>query len=191
MGTYNVLPPDHETEELIRQYFSNTGALFPYIHQASFMDTYNYLKQNNFRTPVRRTYLGLLNMVLAMAAWSESGRRTVTSSGYGSDLFFQRAQELCKKQIMRGASLETGKLGRFGMRIVSRTDFPVQFLLLSSQYLQGTQKSSQTWAIHGLATKIAMSIGIHSSEVLSKLPEIEQEMGKRAWFGCVVLDRYV
>lgn len=58
-----------------------------------------------------------------------------------------------------------------------------------SQYLQGTQKSVQTWAIHGLAVKAAQSIGLHSSDVLRTLSPVECEFRKRTWFGCVVLDR--
>lgn len=60
-----------------------------------------------------------------------------------------------------------------------------------SQYLQSTQKSVQTWTTHGLAVKAALSIGLHSRDAMSKFPPIEQEMRKRTWFGCVLLDRYV
>lgn len=65
----------------------------------------------------------------------------------------------------------------------------VQYLLLMSQYLQSTQKSVQTWTTHGLAVKAALSIGLHSRDAMSKFPPIEQEMRKRTWFGCVLLDR--
>lgn len=59
------------------------------------------------------------------------------------------------------------------------------------QYLQGTQKSTQTWNIHGLAVKAAMQLGLHSAEASQKLPPIEREVSKRLWFGCVILDRSV
>jgi len=67
----------------------------------------------------------------------------------------------------------------------------VQYLLLTSQYLQGTNKSVQTWTMHGLAVKAAFSIGLHSTEATAKFSPIEQEMRKRTWFGCVLLDRCV
>uniref|UniRef100_A0A0B7KNK2 Zn(2)-C6 fungal-type domain-containing protein n=1 Tax=Bionectria ochroleuca TaxID=29856 RepID=A0A0B7KNK2_BIOOC len=175
-GGCNILPSHEQTEQLVNRYFSNTGMLFPYIHKPSFVETYSHIREQNFRGNVRRTFLGLLNMVLAMAAWSESGRQstTRTTSHFESAIFYQRAQELCGKPMQRGTSLET-----------------VQFLLLTSQYLQGTQQSVQTWAVHGLAVKAAMSIGIHSKEALRRLPDVEQEMGKRTWLSCVLLDRHL
>lgn len=60
-----------------------------------------------------------------------------------------------------------------------------------SQYLQGTVKSVQTWAIHGLAVKAALSLGLHSTDAARRFPPIEREMRKRTWYGCVMLDRYV
>lgn len=65
----------------------------------------------------------------------------------------------------------------------------VQFLLLTSQYLQGSQMSLQTWTTHGLAVKAALSIGLHAKNASTKFSPLEQEIRKRTWFGCVVLDR--
>lgn len=66
----------------------------------------------------------------------------------------------------------------------------VQYLLLMGQYLQGTQKSVEAWAVHGLAVKAAFQLGLHSSEASQAFPPLEREIRKRVWFGCVVLDRY-
>ncbi len=65
----------------------------------------------------------------------------------------------------------------------------VQFLLLMSQYLQGTQRSVETWTIHGLAVKAALQLGLHSSGASSHLSPLVQEYRKRTWYGCVLLDR--
>lgn len=106
----NRLPPDHEMQRLIRAYFSNTGILFPYIHEQGFFDTYHQFRQSGFRSNVSRTWLGLLNMILAMATctscWEESGS---DSHFEQSDIFYRRAQELCQTQMLRGTTLEIGK----------------------------------------------------------------------------------
>ena len=60
-----------------------------------------------------------------------------------------------------------------------------------SQYLQGTVKSVQTWAIHGLAVKAALSLGLHSTDAARRFSPLEREMRKRTWYGCVMLDRYI
>ncbi|RTE73557.1 hypothetical protein BHE90_012026 [Fusarium euwallaceae] len=112
----NILPPDQEMQRLIRAYFSNTGLLFPYIHEEAFLDTYERFRASGFRTNVRRTWLGLLNMIFAMATctscWEESG------SDYRfeqSDVYYRRARELCQIQMFRGTTLEIGKTGPIGL----------------------------------------------------------------------------
>lgn len=106
----NVLPPDHETQRLLRCYFSNTGMLFPFIHEQSFFETYDRVRSDNFRKDVRRTWLGLLNMILAMAVCTASWADESASEQFQqSEIYFRRGQELCKSQILRGTTLEMGE----------------------------------------------------------------------------------
>ena len=60
-----------------------------------------------------------------------------------------------------------------------------------SQYLQGSERSIETWNIHGLAVKAAYQLGLHSSDALRHYPPLEREFRKRTWYGCVILDRQV
>ncbi|KAH7083977.1 fungal-specific transcription factor domain-containing protein [Paraphoma chrysanthemicola] len=167
-----ALPPEGETMLLIEKYFRTTGVLFPYINEAEFFKTYRQLTSSNVRT-VRRSWLGLLNIVLAMSTHaSHGGEMTALERCNISDTFFHRAMALCDKQIRRGTSIEV-----------------VQLLLLMSQYLQGTERSIETWNVHGLAVKAAYQLGLHSPNALRRYAEPEREFRKRTWFGCVLLDR--
>lgn len=65
----------------------------------------------------------------------------------------------------------------------------VQYLLVLGQYLQGTQRSIETWTVHGIAVKAAFQLGLHSANIAKRLSPLEQEIRKRTWFGCIVLDR--
>jgi hypothetical protein len=47
----------------------------------------------------------------------------------------------------------------------------------------------QAWTIHGLTVKSAFQLGLHSSAAAKRFPPFEQEIRKRTWYGCVVLDR--
>lgn len=103
------LPPVSETLSLIKQYFTNTGLLFPYIHPPTFLQTYEEMVRDDTKR-VRRTWLGLLNMVLAMV--------TITAGPYDapantrvidSDIFYQRSLGLCRDEILRGTTLEVGR----------------------------------------------------------------------------------
>jgi len=103
-----ALPPEDETLRLVRLYFSNTGLLFPYLHEETFLDTYEAMKRTSY-TKVRKTWLGLLNMVLALAT-STSVANTLSAEQRAemSDVYYQRALGLCEKHIWQGASIELG-----------------------------------------------------------------------------------
>jgi hypothetical protein len=108
-GFLYELPPDAVAVDLINCYFSDTGLLFPYLHHDSFLRTYENMKRTRF-SKIRRTWLGLLNMVFAMATSTAVDRAvSVEKRTNASDVFYHRALNLCDKQIMRGASLEAGK----------------------------------------------------------------------------------
>lgn len=107
------LPPESETKTLIDIYFDSTGVLFPYIDKDSFVHTHEQLNIANIRS-VRRSWLGLLNMVLAMAiSVSHSSNVTASERAAQSDVFFRRAMALCEKHISHGTSLEIGRSSPF------------------------------------------------------------------------------
>ncbi|USP74127.1 hypothetical protein yc1106_01401 [Curvularia clavata] len=148
-----ILPPQRETLYLIELYFSTTGILFPYIEKEGFLQTYRQLNSTNI-VSVRRPWLGLLNIVLAMATSVNTGYDVTLSARERtskSDVYFRRAFMVCDRQIRHGTSVEI-----------------VQLLLLMSQYLQGSERSIETWNIHGLAVKAAYQLGLHSSKALQQ-----------------------
>jgi len=105
-----ALPAESIARDLLKQYFSDTGMLFPYIHEQTFLERYDEMKRNNFRK-VRRTWLGLMNMIMAFAISTrvEAGL-SAEDRARESDVYYSRAVGLCEKQILRGTSLEIGKL---------------------------------------------------------------------------------
>ena len=168
------LPSEQETRRLLHQYFSDigTGPTYPYIHEDVFMYRYQRMLTVGCRN-VRNTFLGLLNIVLALAKSTSHGsdiddRQRIAES----EVFYMRSIAVCEKQIMRGSDLQV-----------------VQCLLVMCQYLQGTQRSVQTWNMHGLAVKAAYQLGLHSSDASSKLGPYQKEFRKRVWYGCILLDR--
>lgn len=103
-----ALPSEERTWSLIQIYFEKTGQLLPFIHEASFCETYFRMRENNFRR-VRRTWLGLLNIVLAIAtSLHTEGDLPAGKRIQESDIYFQRANGLCDRDSKRNASLEMG-----------------------------------------------------------------------------------
>ena len=103
-----ALPPESLTLALIKRYFANTGLLFPYVHEETFLAKYNEMKQNNF-SKVARTWLGLLNMILALATSSQPYDQPADVRAEQSEVYYRRALRLCDMHIMRSTSLEVGK----------------------------------------------------------------------------------
>ena len=92
---------------LIDRYFSDTGMLFPYLHEETFRNAYRLMRQN---VPISRTWLGVLNMVLAMAVHTSTD--TVADAkqrNIKSDQFYIRACRLCDDQVINAASVEMGE----------------------------------------------------------------------------------
>ncbi|KAJ5556797.1 hypothetical protein N7494_000712 [Penicillium frequentans] len=167
-----ALPPQAETLALINLYFSETGLLYPYIYPPTFLATYHRMARENF-SGVRKSWLGLLNMILAMATiTAEPNGASADTRIAESDVFYQRGLGLCGGELWRGTTLEL-----------------VQFHLLAGQYLQGTQKSVQVWNVHGLAVKGALQLGLHSEHASRTFDPLEKESRKRTWYCCVMLDR--
>lgn len=103
-----VLPSNEETLQLIDLFFSTTGILFPYIDRLSFLKRYRQLSPTSLKS-ARRTWLGLLNMVLAMAtSASSAGLYSACERSTRSEIFFKRASRICEKEIHHGTSLEVG-----------------------------------------------------------------------------------
>ena len=113
-----ALPTNSVSRELLRRYFSNTGLLFPYIHERSFMATFDQASEENFKG-VRRSWLALLNIMFAHAVVHPSDLRETSRSDESavrrtteSEIYFRRASGLCNQQIAngKGTSIEVGEL---------------------------------------------------------------------------------
>jgi hypothetical protein len=103
------LPPDQQVKALIRQYFSETGMLFPYINERVFWEDYHVFSQSGKRS-IRKSWLGLLNMILAMATSTGTRKDMPMEDRYSqSEVYFTRAKTLCMDHMLTGASVEIGK----------------------------------------------------------------------------------
>ena len=167
-----VLPSADEMEQLMSVYFDIYGLLFPFLHEPTFMQIYNDFKASGFRK-VSRTWLGVLNMIFAMA--SNIDRKTTPSAKERFEkahTFYSRAIALCSAASRRTVTLDI-----------------VHYLLLVVLYLQGTQRSIQTWSIHGLLVRTAIALGLHCDYAAQRVSPIQQEIRRRTWHTMYCLDK--
>jgi hypothetical protein len=190
------IPPRNRADALLESYWINFHSLYPFLHRPSFTEKYLTLwtpcpKDHPAQGPGSqrsrgfyddlddKTFHCLLNLVFALG--SQSG-----TIGDGSDrtqlglTFFERAKALIDFDML-----------------VQGNIYLVQMLILMGQYLQSTDMTSACWNMVGLAIRVAQGIGLHHEPdhcdqgccSTGKLNQLEAEMRRRAWTGCVLLDR--
>lgn len=163
------LPSGDDMEDMLRLFFNTTGVIFPVMHEPTFWMYYSKFKASGY-TKIGRPWLGMLNMMFAMAT-------NVGSAGERLDkslVYYHRAVALC---------------GSFSLKVVSIES--VLYLLLQVLYLQGTPRSSQAWNIHGLLVRSALALGLHADRPYSnpKVNAIDREMRRRTWSTIYCLDK--
>lgn len=82
--------------------------LFPYLHKPSFLATYNEALRDGF-SRVRRTWLALLNLVMAMGSRASTEVGITAEEKYtAAEIFYRRGFGLCDGHILRLSSLDSG-----------------------------------------------------------------------------------
>ncbi|KIX01347.1 uncharacterized protein Z518_09072 [Rhinocladiella mackenziei CBS 650.93] len=167
-----ALPSQHQMEQLIGHYFSDTGLLFPNLHRPSFLESYVQMKEHG-PTSMRRTWLAMLNMVLALATITiDRDDAAAETRAAEAQKYYERAAALCDVTVLSGTSLEV-----------------VQYLILVTHYLQATQTSVRTSNALSLAVSAAIRLGLHTRQAAQTFSPLEQELRNRTWFVCIILDR--
>ncbi|CAK7215100.1 hypothetical protein SBRCBS47491_002367 [Sporothrix bragantina] len=157
-----ALPPHETSEHLLRLYFATVNLMIPCIHE----DTFRAMKRQALpasNLAVSRHWLGLLNMVFAIANNAQTPTSPSAQCVTQSDIFFKRAMALIRPNMLGRVSLEL-----------------LQVFLLMVIYLEGTPSSSMAWTFHSLAVKGCYQLGLPSIGSRSLSP-LDQEICKRLW----------
>lgn len=103
-----ALPSEARALHLMKLFFSDTGMLFPYIHEEEILRTYTRAKENHF-AGVSRSWLCLLNVIFAFATYvSARPDLPAEKNATESEVFFERAQGLSAEIDMKSANVQTG-----------------------------------------------------------------------------------
>ncbi|KAL8389439.1 hypothetical protein RB595_008846 [Gaeumannomyces hyphopodioides] len=164
-----ALPSVEEMDSLLDIYFDTAGAVFPFIHEHTMRNTYAECRRNGF-TRGRRTWLGTLNMIFALASGLCGG--TYSRRMERSNVFYKRANELCGHLSRRVISLEM-----------------VHYQILVVIYCQGSQRSVQAWNNHGLLIQSAMALGLHTTSTGQAADPVQEEYRHRTWVVVYILDK--
>jgi hypothetical protein len=164
-----VLPPRKTADHLVYLYFRYVHTLFPWLHEPSFRAQYERLWTTppDPATEADSLFYCLLNLVLALGCQFST---LFESSIHSGDTFFNRAKTLLGFTIFDVGSLEV-----------------VQALLLMANYLQSTNRPNRCWNVLGMGIRVAQGLGLHIDPTKGDL--VDRETRRRAWWGCVLMDR--
>ncbi|CAH0022403.1 unnamed protein product [Clonostachys rhizophaga] len=193
------LPPRPAADRFVDLFWTNMHSLYPFLHWPSFHHRYltlwspqanlqAYGTTDTLNGPVNGYYSTIddalfhcmLNVVLALGVLHDTKIRQQERDEI-SETFFKRA-----KTLLDLDALESGSVAL------------VQVLLLMGQYLQTRDITSSCWNIVGMAIRVAQGIGLHresedwdqsGSSSYRASEQLEEEMRRRAWAGCALLDR--
>ncbi|KAF4435222.1 Fungal specific transcription factor domain-containing [Fusarium acutatum] len=166
-----VLPPTHATRSLVELFFRDYGSMNPFLNKTTFFHTHvDPIYEGTL--PPDPSKLALLDMILAIATASSVDSMTPATRRFLiSRLFFERSKSLLSKDAFGCGNLEQ-----------------VQSYLLMSQYLQCTDRCSDSWSTYSMAVQKALRQGLHNEDYLAKDLTDEKEAKRRTWQLCLFMD---
>ncbi|KAK7892773.1 hypothetical protein LTR67_007010 [Exophiala xenobiotica] len=170
---FSILPPKQLADSLIDAYFLHVHRLYPFVHEPSFRSKYDHMwvQASNEHVEPEPRWMGLLNIVFAHGCEFCDSLPQEGSPAVASE-FLNRTRKIVYAHVFREGSLEL-----------------IQALLLMSHYLQGTMELNECWSLVGLMIRTSVSLGFHMNPPESVHSVVEQEMRKRVWWGCYIIDR--
>jgi hypothetical protein len=149
------------TNALVDAYFRYYHVSYPILHEPTFRAQYDEVVER----PSGPCWNFLAHLVAAIGAFTT-----------GSDKAADNALFSEVKSLMNATYLENGNLTL------------VQALVLMSNYLQKKNMPNSGYNYMGLATRMAMGIGLHKEFRKSNTPPFKMEIRRRVWWVMTVFD---
>jgi len=166
---YSFPEPDL-CRKLIDLYFTNNNPITPVLHRPTFERKYAdglHLHDTAFGA--------VLLLVCAVAAPGCDDPRVLlprAPAEYSAGWQYFEQVQIMKKALLAPPCLED-----------------IQVYCLSAIYAQGTTAPQACWTIVGIGIRLAQDVGAHRRKVYNRMPTVEDELWKRAFWILVTLDR--
>ncbi|TQN71713.1 Sorbicillinoid biosynthetic cluster transcription factor 2 [Colletotrichum shisoi] len=181
-----ALPPRRLADNLLDLYFDNVYIFYPWVHVPTFRSRYDALWMLDGQqedSPEEATDVGLgghkcplpvfycaLNAMFALGCeFSQSPDKQAASV-----TFYGRLRELLRDEILDHSSLSH-----------------VQVLLLVSHYLLTTRYPNRCYNMIGMASRMAVGLGLHLEKAGSVPSTIATQVRRRLWHGCFQMEMFV
>lgn len=150
-------------DRLIESYFSVYHRTYPFVHEATFKAQFNEV----IPRPQHRSWQMLLHAILALGAWCLND----TASELDDHLYHHALSFGEDESMFESANLAF-----------------VQALVLLSNLSQKRNKPNTGSNFLGLATRMALSLGLHRELPDWEINLLQREMRRRVWWGLYMFD---
>ncbi|KAH6867512.1 fungal-specific transcription factor domain-containing protein [Thelonectria olida] len=166
-----ALPSHHDILHMVDVFFDNTGKFFPYLYKPHILRNLANMRRTGFQN-VERSQLCVLHLLMAFATTHCPSELPISVRAEMGDVFLQRALQLIPDIRPAAGNLDS-----------------IRSLLMATQYIQGTQRSSQTWDMLGNLIHAAFQVGLYQDATQVNCTPLESELRKRTWWMCFIMDR--
>jgi hypothetical protein len=175
-----MLPRRPLADDLLHAYFTFAHDFLPVFHRPAFERKYerlwissvpstSYSQHENIEEGI---FLAVLNVCFALGSLFSELIADEDRESTGEQ-FYQRSRALTNFDICDHSSL-----------------LAVRLHLVTGLYLQTTSHTTRCWNVVGMAIRLAQDLGLHKDpEVYFEQYVVEEELKRRIWYSCVVMDR--
>ncbi|KAJ5259608.1 hypothetical protein N7478_012589 [Penicillium angulare] len=169
-----VLPPRRTADRLMSVYWEYVFPLYPFVDSNAMKVEYTNVWKGETLQRDEHMVMCTFNVIFALASQLADFIPPEERES-SADIFFSRSKDLFQFNLW-----DTGSAGL------------IQCLLLMAQYLQSTDSAHQCWIVTGLAIRNAQSLGLHMPQTVASFRSFhEQQLARKLWHGCVLMDRVI
>jgi hypothetical protein len=182
-----ALPPRNLADHLLTRFWERIYWLHPLFDKDTFMRAYETLWQPAHE---QSTIPALPGLGLGSKPGADAG--TIVFHCSLNTIFALGAQFSDLSLKDKASAIETffNRAKAFvGLDFIDMNNVGVvQSLLLMALLLQSTPFPNRCWNAVGLACRVAQGLGLHTDSDKTARPQLETEIRRRTWHGCVILD---
>ncbi|KPM42680.1 hypothetical protein AK830_g3847 [Neonectria ditissima] len=168
-----LLPSDHsKIDRLVGFYFAHSHTLYPIIQRTEFNTTLRFVRDNP-QASSAQSPLSLFRIWMVLAIGSTAYCSVSLAEESESMLYYSKAMTYFE------ASLGYGDM------------VALEVIMLQVSYSFFNQLGPNTWFLVGIAARIALGMGLHTSSTYEGLPTDIAERRKRLFFSVYMMDRVV
>ncbi|KAJ5804438.1 transcriptional regulator family: Fungal Specific TF [Penicillium psychrosexuale] len=173
VGVALDLPSDQShIDQLVNFYFAHSHTLYPILHRGEFLQSLQRLRDNP-HDAAACSPLTLFRIWMVLAVGSTAYCSVSLSEESESRVYYTKALQYFEQAIAYGemAALEA--------------------IMLQVSYSFFNQLGPNTWYLVGMAARLAVGMGLHSSSIYAGMPVDMEQRRKRIFFSIYMMDRVV